>query len=72
MRLMSGGIRFKLKPVERGEGAGSRFDWEDFESSGRTFIESDEFPIELVNRVSRREKGGGGRPPFWELSLIHI
>ena len=31
------------------------------------FIETDEFPIQIVNRASTKEKGGGGRPPYWEM-----
>jgi len=34
---------------------------------GRTFIESENFPISIVNNASAREKGGGGRPPYWEM-----
>ena len=34
---------------------------------GRTFIESENFPISVVNNASAREKGGGGRPPYWEM-----
>ena len=32
-----------------------------------TFIESPNFPIELVNEASAKEKKGGGRPEFWEM-----
>ena len=31
------------------------------------FIETLDFPIETVNKASSREKGGGGRPPYWEM-----
>jgi len=31
------------------------------------FIESFEFPIRSVNEASAKEKGGGGRPPYWEM-----
>jgi len=31
------------------------------------FIESPNFPIGLVNSASTKEKGGGGRPPYWEI-----
>ncbi|MCC6024222.1 MAG: DUF1156 domain-containing protein, partial [Thaumarchaeota archaeon] len=31
------------------------------------FIETPNFPIELVNRASAVEKRGGGRPDFWEM-----
>ena len=34
---------------------------------GRTFIESENFPISVVNNASAKEKGGGGRPPYWEM-----
>ena len=33
----------------------------------RRFIESFEFPIRSVNEASAKEKGGGGRPPYWEM-----
>jgi len=31
------------------------------------FIESSKFPIEIINEVSAKEKGGGGRPSYWEM-----
>ena len=31
------------------------------------FIESPNFPIDIINEASNREKKGGGRPPYWEL-----
>lgn len=31
------------------------------------FIESIKFPIRIVNDASAKEKGGGGRPPYWEM-----
>lgn len=34
---------------------------------GRRFIESPGFPVEKVNEASVKEKGGGGRPPYWEM-----
>jgi len=34
-----------------------------------TFIESPNFPIELVNEVSAKEKGGKDRPPYWKMVL---
>ncbi|MEM0339929.1 MAG: DUF1156 domain-containing protein, partial [Acidilobaceae archaeon] len=36
-------------------------------NSGRTLLESDFFPVHLVNNVARREKKGGGKPPVWEM-----
>ena len=32
-----------------------------------TLIESPNFPIEIINKASVKEKGGGGRPPYWEM-----
>ncbi|RLE92007.1 MAG: DUF1156 domain-containing protein [Thermoprotei archaeon] len=32
-----------------------------------TFIETPHFPIEIINEASAKEKGGGGRPPHWEM-----
>ena len=31
------------------------------------FIETCDFPIGAVNEASAKEKGGGGRPPYWEM-----
>ncbi|MEM4003826.1 MAG: DUF1156 domain-containing protein, partial [Ignisphaera sp.] len=33
----------------------------------RRFIEAPRFPVDRVNEVSAKEKGGGGRPPIWEM-----
>jgi len=33
----------------------------------KQFIETTNFPIDLANDKSGREKQGGGRPPFWEM-----
>lgn len=32
-----------------------------------SFLESPNFPVDLVNRASAAEKKGGGRPPRWEM-----
>ncbi len=34
---------------------------------GRRFIESANFPLQLVNEASAKEKRGGGTPPHWEM-----
>ncbi|MCD6443384.1 DUF1156 domain-containing protein [Candidatus Bathyarchaeota archaeon] len=34
---------------------------------GRCFLESSRFPVDVVNEASAKEKGGGGRPAFWEM-----
>ena len=31
------------------------------------FIESPNFPIDIINEASNREKKGRGRPPYWEM-----
>ncbi|MEM1510088.1 MAG: DUF1156 domain-containing protein [Thermofilaceae archaeon] len=31
------------------------------------FIESPNFPVNLINQAAEREKQGGGRPDFWEM-----
>lgn len=33
----------------------------------RRFIETPEFPVDVVNEASAKEKQGGGRPPHWEM-----
>jgi len=33
----------------------------------KRFIESANFPADKVNEASAKEKGGGGRPEFWEM-----
>ncbi|MEL9908252.1 MAG: DUF1156 domain-containing protein [Candidatus Nezhaarchaeales archaeon] len=33
----------------------------------RRFIETPEFPVDVVNEASAKEKQGGGRPPYWEM-----
>jgi len=35
--------------------------------SDRRFIESPNFPIDVVNKASEKEKQEGGRPPYWEM-----
>jgi len=35
--------------------------------SKKIFIESPSFPVEVINRASASEKGGGGRPEHWEM-----
>ncbi|ABL78382.1 DUF1156 domain-containing protein [Thermofilum pendens] len=32
-----------------------------------TLLESPSFPIESINKASKSEKTGGGRPPYWEM-----
>ncbi len=36
-------------------------------SESRTFIETSNFPVDDVNETSAKEKGGGGRPDYWEM-----
>lgn len=36
---------------------------------GRSFIESQKFPIEVVNEASAKEKTSGGRPAYWEMAF---
>ena len=33
----------------------------------KRFIESPNFPIDIINEASAKEKMGGGRPPHWEM-----
>ena len=33
----------------------------------RRFIETPDFPVDVVNEASAKEKQGGGRPPYWEM-----
>jgi len=33
----------------------------------RRFIETEDFPIDLINEKALKEKQGGGRPPIWEM-----
>ncbi|MGQ4894446.1 MAG: DUF1156 domain-containing protein [Candidatus Njordarchaeia archaeon] len=33
----------------------------------RSFLESPNFPIDIVNTASAKEKSGGGRPSYWEM-----
>ena len=34
---------------------------------GARFVESGKFPVWVVNEASAKEKGGGGRPDYWEM-----
>ena len=38
-------------------------------AEGGSFIESQKFPIEVVNEASAKEKTGGGRPAYWEMAF---